>query len=404
MVGAVFALLTVFGMNFHQSTKLEPPSQLQGVKRIVIIGDSITQQGEAPGGYVWLVRHYLNRIYPQVGFQVINAGISGHKSTDMLARFQHDVIRHHPELVLISVGVNDVWHGFYDGHTKGDGPLGVPVWNYRQNVQKMIESAQVNKSRVILMLTTPIGEDLFNAENTKARTYNRALIDIAEETKSQVVDLHSPFAELIRAYRKTTGNSSNFLTVDGVHMNALGNQVMAQTILTAFGIPDEARAAASAKVNEDIQMSRPKPGPLPKGQVLSYDRQCFSSSDFSATYNANQPVESGKLYEQRWCSNTGDFKPNPWWTVDLGEVKALSGIHIEFAPDDPDTWKYKVQVSNDNKLFQDVVDRSTAEDYVSQENHTFPANIHARFVRILFTGETRAQNWASLRFVQVFGK
>ena len=404
MVGSFLALLITTSMLAHQNPPTEPPALLKNVKRIVIIGDSITQQGEAPGGYVWLVRHFLNHIYPKAGFEIVNAGISGHKSTDMLARFQHDVIRHHPDLVLISVGVNDVWHGFYDGHTKGDGPLGIPIWNYRQNVLKMIESAQINKSRAILMLTTPIGEDLTNAENTKATAYNRALMDLAEETKSKVIDLHTPFSELIRTYRKSTGSTLNFLTVDGVHMNALGNQVMSQTILNTLGISDLQRTAVSEKVADELKNSRPHPAPLPIGDVLSYDRHCSSSSDYSSEFSAGQPVLSGKRFEQRWCAHTGDFQPNPWWSVDLGEPHSVNGFHIEFAPEEPDTWKYKLQVSLDNKVFRDVVDRSKAEDYYNQENQTLQTPVQARYIRIVFTGETKAQNWASLRFVQVFGK
>src|SRR5258708_28074530 len=91
----------------------DPPLALQGVKILVTLGDSITQGGAAPGGYVWLMQKYLDALYPQQGIKIVNAGISGHKSTDMAARFQKDVLVPKPQLITISVGVNDVWHGFY---------------------------------------------------------------------------------------------------------------------------------------------------------------------------------------------------------------------------------------------------------------------------------------------------
>ena len=87
-----------------QTTEL--PKPLQGVKRIVMIGDSITQGGARPGGYVWLTEHTLKALFPSAGFEVINAGISGHKATDMAARLQKDVLDkiHCPVLIMHSTG------------------------------------------------------------------------------------------------------------------------------------------------------------------------------------------------------------------------------------------------------------------------------------------------------------
>src|SRR5260221_10504223 len=85
----------------------DPPPALQNVKTLVTLGDSITQGGAAPGGYVWLMQKYLDALYPQQGIKIVNAGISGHKSTDMAARFQKDVLDPKPQLITISVGVND---------------------------------------------------------------------------------------------------------------------------------------------------------------------------------------------------------------------------------------------------------------------------------------------------------
>src|SRR3569623_1707316 len=80
------------------------PEYLKNVHRIVTLGDSITQGGAHPGGYVWLIEHDLNALYPQHKFEVVNAGISGHKSIDMLARFQRDVVDKKPDLITFSVG------------------------------------------------------------------------------------------------------------------------------------------------------------------------------------------------------------------------------------------------------------------------------------------------------------
>src|ERR1044071_4716177 len=183
-VFAVSALLCVAAAHIASAQgSRQPPERIRNVHRIVCLGDSITQGGEGPGGYVWLVRHYLAALYgaPSVsegeatGIEVLNAGISGHKSNDMLARFQRDVLDKKPDLVTISVGVNDVWHGFYDNHPLGDGPRGVPLSDYRRNVEHMIEQAQKSGAKVVVLSTTVIYENLDGPENVKLIGYNAAL-------------------------------------------------------------------------------------------------------------------------------------------------------------------------------------------------------------------------------------
>ena len=243
-----FGLVVLASVMFAQTPPV--PAPLQGVHRIVMLGDSITQQGENPGGYVWLTRQYLQRIYPTQKIEVINAGISGHRSTEMIDRFQKDVLDQHPDLVTISVGVNDVWHGFYDNHPAGDGPRGIKLEDYRRNVEDMVSRAEGRGAKIVILSATPIYEDLKNRENAKEEKYNSALRDIARRHNAIFVDYQRPMRKLIDTYRRSTGARDNFLTTDGVHMNSSGNEVMAHTLLSALGVPPEARAAVQADVNK----------------------------------------------------------------------------------------------------------------------------------------------------------
>lgn len=248
-IGLVLSMVLCMGMvqaALGQGTN-SPPERLRGVHRIVCLGDSITQGGEGPGGYVWLVRRYLTQLYPEV--EVINAGISGHKSTDMLARFQRDVLDKKPQLVTISVGVNDVWHGFYDNHPNGDGPRGVTLEDYRKNVEEMMRRAEAAGVRVVLLSTTVIHEDLQNRENAKLVGYNAALRDLARRHRAVFADLQKPFQALIKDYR-ATGARDDLLTVDGVHMNPLGNKVMAHALLSALEVPADLRDKVRAEAEK----------------------------------------------------------------------------------------------------------------------------------------------------------
>lgn len=248
LVGAV-TLSQAFG-GVRQNSASVPPL-LQGVHRVVCLGDSITQFGESSGGYVWLVRHYLRDLYPDQNIETINSGISGHKSTDMIARFQRDVLDKKPDLVTISVGVNDVWHGFYDNHPMGDGPRGVSLEDYQKNVDSMVSQAVSAGIKVVVLSTTVIEEDLNNRENAKAAKYNAVLREIARAHQCTFVDFQRPFRTLIQAYQRSTGGRDNLLTVDGVHMNSSGNKVMAHTILTGIGISPRAQEAVQGQVAKE---------------------------------------------------------------------------------------------------------------------------------------------------------
>jgi acyl-CoA thioesterase I len=102
------SLIPMFKESLSEAT---PPPEIQNVlagkRKIVTVGDSITEAEKYPGGYVWLLQRYLSALYPDRKIEIVNAGISGHKATDMQARFQKDAIDQKPDLVIINVRLNE---------------------------------------------------------------------------------------------------------------------------------------------------------------------------------------------------------------------------------------------------------------------------------------------------------
>jgi acyl-CoA thioesterase-1 len=100
------SLIPMFKESLSEAT---PPPEIQnaiaGKRQIVTVGDSITEGGKYPGGYVWLLERYLSDLYPDRQIEIVNARISGNKATDMQARFQKDAIDQKPDLVMINVSV-----------------------------------------------------------------------------------------------------------------------------------------------------------------------------------------------------------------------------------------------------------------------------------------------------------
>ncbi len=244
----LFAVISLFAFSTVASSAIartpnDPPKLLKDVHKIVTLGDSITAAGAQPGGYIDLMGKYLNKLYPDQNISIVNSGIGGHKAPDMEKRFQRDVLDHKPDLVTISVGVNDVWHAFRDfqrgiDHPDGELPAGVPVEVYREKIMTMISAAEAARIKVVLLSPTLIYERLDSNENKRMMVYIAEMKSIAKERHCTFVDLNRPFVEILAVYQKYAGRGANLLTSDGVHMNAAGNRIMAYSILRGMGIKD----------------------------------------------------------------------------------------------------------------------------------------------------------------------
>src|SRR5580704_6697708 len=124
-------------------------------EKIAFLGDSITAGGAGPGGYCRLVIAGLEANDVKAVF--IGAGVSGHKSNDMLKRLDKDVISKKPEWMTLSCGVNDVWHG----------AKGVPLEDYKKNITEIIDKCQAANIKVVILTSTMISEDQSAANNQK---------------------------------------------------------------------------------------------------------------------------------------------------------------------------------------------------------------------------------------------
>lgn len=210
-------------------------------EKIAFLGDSITAGGWSnPAGYVRLVMAGLEA--NEVKAEAIPAGVSGHKSNQMLERLERDVLSKKPNWMTLSCGVNDVWHGKHgvpldDAQAKaqtyekrGNEP---DKGTYQKNITQIVEQAQAAGAKPVILTATVIKEDLNNPENKALEPYNAFLRDLAKTKKLPIADLNTAFQERIKA-ANTPGK--NAFTADGVHMNEEGNKVMALGVLKAFGL------------------------------------------------------------------------------------------------------------------------------------------------------------------------
>ncbi len=221
-------LLSFLALSLMGATlQAQPTLRLRKGDRIVALGDSITQAG----GYLNFMKKVLERNYPDMQVEIVNAGIGGHKSTDMSARLKRDVIDRQPTVVTVSCGVNDVWHGFYDP------PRGVDLDTYARLISKIVDDLRAEtRAEVYLLTPTIIKEDLNSPENVRLEDYCEAVRRIAAGKNCRLVDLNDLFNLTLRSTQ--TGGAPDFHpTSDGVHMKPAGDFLMGAAILRAMGVP-----------------------------------------------------------------------------------------------------------------------------------------------------------------------
>src|SRR5688500_1677363 len=77
---------------------------------IVFFGDSITQAGVSKGGYIDRIQNYISQQSLHEKYELAGAGIGGNKVYDLYLRMEDDVLAKDPQIVVIYVGINGMWH------------------------------------------------------------------------------------------------------------------------------------------------------------------------------------------------------------------------------------------------------------------------------------------------------
>ena len=197
--------------------------------RIVFLGDSITQAGDRPGGYIQVVREVLKARHAKLELEVIGAGISGHKVPDLEKRLDRDVLAHKPQVVVIYIGINDVWHS--------QNGKGTSKEDYEAGLRRLIDRIEKSGSRVVLCTPSVIGEKPAGTNSLDKMLSEYAGISrgVAAKTGVQLLDLNREFRDYLGRHNPLEV-AKGVLTSDGVHLNAAGNRFVAARMLEALGL------------------------------------------------------------------------------------------------------------------------------------------------------------------------
>ncbi len=255
-LGVVLPLLILGGAG------AEDHAPLEGVRRVVFLGDSITHSGQ----YVEFIEAYLRLKSPSMRTEFLNLGLPsetvsglsepGHAGGQfprpgLLERLDRVLAKAKPDLIVACYGMNDgIYHPFGEERFR----------KYREGMETLREKAKAAGARV-LHVTPPV----FDPVPIKSKTlpaglseyrqpyegYDEVLTRYSDWLLSRkadgwdVVDAHGPMRRFLDQQR--LHDPAYKLAGDGVHINATGHWIIARQILRHWGVPDFDLADDSAE-------------------------------------------------------------------------------------------------------------------------------------------------------------
>lgn len=197
-------------------------------KKVIFFGDSITEAGVKPGGYIVKVGELAAKENKADQYEFVGAGIGGNKVYDLYLRLEDDVLSKNPDVVVIYIGVNDVWHKQSHG-------TGTDYDKFEKFYSALIKKIQAKGAKIILATPAVVGErtDFSNELDGDLNRYSSLIRTLAEKNKLPLVDLRKAFLDYNKA-NNPENKESGILTTDRVHLNEKGNDLVASEMWKAI--------------------------------------------------------------------------------------------------------------------------------------------------------------------------
>lgn len=218
---------------WHLKLKAVPLNWFYDPNIIVALGDSVTW-GVRPDASVTARDTFaavLERSLAGFRAQVINAGIGGNTSAQMLARLDHDVLAYQPRAVIIMAGLNDAAYLDLNG-----APIGAPrvsLAAYADNLTEIIRRVRAAGAQPILATPNPMtprypfaGKGWYRGKdiNTAVALYAGAVRDLSRRFNVPLVDIYRDYTNW-KGYQDTLP--------DGIHPDPGGHAFIARRLLPA---------------------------------------------------------------------------------------------------------------------------------------------------------------------------
>ena len=173
--------------------------------RVIFIGDSITDY--------WKLADY----FPSRPYAVMNRGIDGQTTPQMLVRFRQDVIDLHPKVLVVLAGTNDV--AGVTGRTRNE--------DIEANYASMAEVARAHKIHLVFSSLLPVYNYTEEAKESFALRPAERILALNRWLKDYCSKNGLVYLDYFSALVDDRGMMKRDLSDDGLHPNPAGYRVMA---------------------------------------------------------------------------------------------------------------------------------------------------------------------------------
>lgn len=204
---------------------IEPIEKSHKVPRIVFDGDSITDVGRDRNDPFSLGRGYaslLGKYFPDA--DVRNLGVSGHRSRELLERWQ-DTLALKPDILSILIGINDIWHLHKYGKELGQD-------EYKNNLEMILSKTKQELPKCKIVLIEPFVFPIGHYElSWQSELDNEIQIvgELAKKFDCIHIRMQSELNKFAQSY------SMEKILYDGVHPNLFGHSLIANTLIKTLG-------------------------------------------------------------------------------------------------------------------------------------------------------------------------
>ena len=234
------------------------PSPFKDGDRVVFAGNSITEAGFYPL-YIW---QYYQLHFPERRITVLNAGVGGDVAGQIRDRFEEDVLRQKPTVVVLSFGMNDSRYFEYFNQPQEKvrkEAVATSLASFNQLEKKIKAQSGL---RTIMMTSSPFDETRGGSNNKFTGKY-QTMLEIAKFQEAAAKRNKWGFVDLLRPMtvinqREQKKDSMFTLTgPDRIHPGNAGHMAMAWLFLKAQGLHGEVVADVKMDAKSGkIQQSR----------------------------------------------------------------------------------------------------------------------------------------------------
>lgn len=195
--------------------------------KVLFFGDSITSGATKTNGFITLLNNRLEALGMEKDYDLVCAGVSGNHVYDLYFRIEEDVLDKHPDIVVIFIGINDIWHKASF--------CGTSITQYEKYYKAILDKLKQRQIEVILCTPTVIGERKgnINQYDGDLNAYAEVVRRLSVDYQCQLIDLRKAFLDYLET-NNTENAHHNVLTYDGVHFNDVGNMLASDLFFSAI--------------------------------------------------------------------------------------------------------------------------------------------------------------------------